>query len=98
MSNKLARFLAICALVVALAISSIPAMAQSFTTFVVPGAAATLPLSINPAGEITGWYYDGSAFHGFVRAGSGAITKFDPPGSRVTFVSSINPAGAVTGY
>jgi hypothetical protein len=53
---------------------------------------------INPAGAITGDYFDASgANHGFLRAKDGTITTFDPPGSTGTFVGGINPSGAITG-
>jgi len=44
----------------------------AFTTFDVPGAAAgqsMIPTSINPAGEITGWFTDVNGHQrGFVRS------------------------------
>jgi hypothetical protein len=43
---------------------------ETFTTIDVPGASATLPSAINPAGEIVGWYLDkndkNNAAHGFL--------------------------------
>ncbi len=84
------------------AISSVHA--QTITKFDVPGAIATFPTSINPAGVITGSYFDsGSIMHRFVRDASGAITSFDPPGSSfiptstISSPTSINPAGEITG-
>jgi len=82
----------------------------TITTFYAPGAgtsgfAGTFPFSINPAGTITGRYYDASfASHGFVRARDGAIITFDAPGavSGVEFQGTspfgVNPAGEITGY
>jgi hypothetical protein len=71
----------------------------TITTFDVPGAAGTRGNSINPAGEITGTYFDESfVTHGFLRARDGTFTTFDPPGSLTTTPSGINPAGAITGY
>jgi len=79
------------------AISSVHA--QTITSFDVPGAIATFPTSINPAGVITGSYFDsGSIMHRFVRDASGAFTSFDPPGSFSTDPTSINPAGEITGF
>ena len=45
------------------------AHAATITTFDGPGSISTLPRSINPAGAITGVYYDASgALHGFLRS------------------------------
>ena len=66
----------------------------TFTTFDPPDSAATFPQSINPAGAITGVYYDPSLVqHGFVRVPDGTFTSFDPPGLLTTTTSGINPAG-----
>jgi len=62
--------------------------------------------SINPAGAITGWYYDASwVGHGFLRAPHGKITTIDAPGAGAdpdstegTFITSINADGTVVGY
>jgi hypothetical protein len=71
---------------------------------VAPGAGTgrfqgTSPTSINPAGTITGYYYDANGVgHGFVRRSNGTATTFDVPGlTYYTAPASINPAGAVTG-
>src|SRR5439155_5548059 len=74
------------------------AQAQTITTFDVPGARATSPRSINPAGAITGLYSDIIGGHGFVRAPNGAFTTFDVPGAARTTAVSINPLGVVTGW
>ena len=72
-------------------------------TFDVPGAGTrssqgTVPMSINPAGTITGYYVDaGSIFHGFVRDKDGIITPFDA-GPNFTTPISINPSGEIAGY
>ncbi len=70
----------------------------SITIFDPPGSNATFPRSINPGGEITGYYYDATGQHGFVRAANGTITTFDAPGAgpNGTFPLSINPAGDIT--
>jgi len=78
------------------AISSVHA--QTITKFDVPGAIATFPTSINPAGVITGFYRGSGGVHGFVRDARGAFTSFDPPGSFSTDPTSINPAGEITGF
>ena len=69
-----------------------------FITFDVPGSFGIFPASINPAGEIAGFYFDlNFASHGFFREPHGTIIKFDVPNSNSTSLVSINPAGAITG-
>jgi hypothetical protein len=76
------------------------------TTFDAPGAGTgafqgtvTGEKSINPKGEIDGWYTDSNnAVHGFVRAVDGSITTIDGPQSVGTIAGGINPSGAITGY
>ncbi len=69
----------------------------------VPGAAGTEPLSINPAGEVAGDYWDTSGVnHGFLRSPYGRFTTFDARGAgngsgQGTGVSSNNAWGAITG-
>ncbi len=60
----------------------------TFTTFNVTGAGTsatqgTIPMSINTAGDITGFYVDANqTFHGFVRAANGTISApIDAPGA-----------------
>src|SRR6202521_2468226 len=80
---------------------SLPARAQksAFTTFDPPGPIVeTIPTSMNPSGAITGWYFDGNIFHGFLRSRQGAFTILDFPGATCTSGASINPAGTITGY
>jgi predicted membrane protein len=79
--------------------------AQAFTPFDVPGAGTgknqgTLPVSINSAGMITGFYYDANGLaHGFVRASDSTITSFDAPTSvKGTFAISINTGGQIVGF
>ncbi|MBV8672357.1 MAG: hypothetical protein JOZ33_02895, partial [Acidobacteriaceae bacterium] len=77
------------------------------TTFDVPGAEWTFALSnsINPAGEIAGYYEEAdNVFHGFLRARDGTFITFDVPGAGTGafqgtggFEVAINPAGAITG-
>jgi hypothetical protein len=60
----------------------------------------TTPISINPSGEIAGYYFDVNfRGHGFVRDKDGTITSFDVlgAGSNGTFPASINPRGEITG-
>ena len=68
-----------------------------------PGA-GTIPLSINPAGEVTGYYFDTDSFaHGFLRDAKGNVTDFDAPGAStacffgLTVAQGINAAGEITG-
>src|SRR6266567_8050559 len=74
--------------------------AQTITSFDVPGAVnGTLAFAINPAGAITGTYFDANFVpHGFLRAHNGSFTTFDAPGASITEATSINPAGAITGF
>ncbi len=54
---------------------------------------------INPAGAITGTYFDASGIgHGFLRSAKGIVASFDPPGSTYTIPQSINAGGAITGF
>src|SRR6266496_2806858 len=80
----------------------------SITTFDAPGAGTgpgqgTQPFAINPAGLITGFYFDASdVFHGFLRAPDGGITTFDVPGAGTgpgqgTRAANINPSEAIAG-
>jgi hypothetical protein len=74
----------------------------TITTFDVPAAVGlTGATGINPAGAITGFYFDAnSVSHGFLRARDGTITAFDPPGSIAPFGTepvAITPAGAIVG-
>ena len=71
----------------------------TITSFDVPGGeGATYPAAINPAGTIMGWYADGFAFHGFLRAHDGTFTTFDIPAGAIPLPDmGINPAGAITG-
>jgi hypothetical protein len=78
--------------------------AGTFTTFDAPGAGTasfqgTAAAAINPAGAITGQYFDANNVgHGFLRAPNGTFTTFDPPGSLNTYPRAINPEEAITGY
>jgi hypothetical protein len=76
----------------------------SLIKFNVPGGVGgTFPTSINPRGEITGYYLDASSgSRGFVRARDGTFTTFQAPGAgtgfgRGTLPLSINPTGEITG-
>ncbi len=83
-----------------LAIAAQPsAWGQTFTTFDPPGSQGTTPTSINPAGQITGNYFDANfTTHGFVRAADGTITSFEAPGaSHGTVPAFITPQGSIVG-
>src|SRR5207247_4237318 len=78
--------------------AEVSARAQSITRFDGPGSTFTQGLSINNAGAVTGAYFAGGTFHGFIRDARGTFTSFDVPGSTSTAAQSINNAGAVTGF
>jgi hypothetical protein len=70
------------------------------TTFQAPGAALTVPTTINDEGAVAGQYFvalGNNDTHGFVRSPEGTIISFDPPRSTRTNVSSINDFGILTG-
>ena len=97
MTAKLLSFvyyLAVCALLMCPFAS---AQGPTITSFDPPGSLQTVPLSINTAGSVTGYYSDGTAVHGFLRTSDGSITSFDGPGGTGTNPYSINAAGAITG-
>ena len=88
--------LALCTMGLSLSAS---AQKSAFITFDPPGSIVeTIPTSMNPSGAITGWYFDGNIFHGFLRSRQGAFTILDFPGATGTSGASINPAGTITGY
>lgn len=72
----------------------------TYTSFDAPGAVFTLPLCINPAGVIAGFYGDTSFVpHGFLRSRDGTITTFDAAAGSVQIQPlSINPAGVIVGF
>lgn len=63
----------------------------------VSGTTQTVPVWLNDAGQITGWYSNGNSVHGFLRNAGGRYTSFDPPGSDRTMPQSINIAGQISG-
>jgi hypothetical protein len=63
-TRRLVLCLPFCALALGMLAES--AHAATFTTFDPPGSVGAVPQSINTAGAITGSYYDGSKYHGFV--------------------------------
>jgi hypothetical protein len=91
-----------------LVIAAVPsAWGQAFTSFDPPNSGGTAPVSINPAGQIVGNYYDNikGIPHGFLRDPNGAIFTLDAPGASDcsqyypcgTSVSFITPQGLIVG-
>jgi hypothetical protein len=81
----------------------------TLTTFAPPGLVngafnGLPPLGINPAGAITGTYFDANgAGHGFLRTHDGTLTVFDVPGAGTccfhgTYPDGIDPVGDITGF
>jgi hypothetical protein len=79
----------------------------TLTSFDAPGAGTgaqlqqgTFAQSINAAGDIAGYYVDGSAGYGFLRTADGAISTFSAPAAvgQGTQAWSINAAGTIAGY
>jgi hypothetical protein len=66
----------------------------NFTAFSYPGAITTSAQGINNSGDIAGYYFDGTASHGFIMSG-GTFTSFDLPG--FYNVTGINDADRVVG-
>jgi uncharacterized membrane protein len=69
----------------------------TYTQYDVPGAEHTDVNGLNDAGDFTGFYYDGTAYTGFVNIG-GVLTTFEALGSNVTFPQAINNLGQAVGY
>ena len=61
---------------------------------------AHIPQSMNSGREITGYYFDVSGIHGFVRNTDNTFTTFDAPGMGFisTYPVSISQGGEITGY
>src|ERR1051325_8403215 len=75
----------------------------TFTTFNFPGAGYTQARYINPADEVVGFYFDGTAFaspeHGFLRNKDGDLTVIDFPGTNgSTMAAGINSEGDAVGF
>ena len=70
----------------------------SFTTFDVPGATYTTPMSINDSGQVAGEHSSGSHGlpYGFVYS-NGTFTTLDVPGATSSEARSINASGQVAG-
>ena len=56
--------------------------------------------SINPAGSVVGYFFDGSGNQGFLRTPDGIFTPINEPNSAnadYTYVNAINPSGTIIG-
>ena len=81
-----------------LASLTLPVFSQSITTFDVPGAQITTPVSITPGGVIVGSYEIGNTTHAFVRYPDGSTVTLDPPGVVTrSSAAAVNAAGQVMG-
>ena len=87
--------LALCTLGLSLSAS---AQKPTITTFDAPGSVETIPNDINDGGAITGFYFDGNIFRGFLRSHDGTITTFVFPGADATVGASVNRAGTIAGF
>lgn len=69
----------------------------SFTTINYPGATVTVPIGINAAGQISGYYENGPGSHGFLYNG-GTFTTIDVPFVAAnTSAAGINDSGLIVG-
>ena len=106
----LALCLAFCMLGLGLSVNAEQGEA-GIITFDVGGAGTgayqgTSPYGVNPAGAITGEFFDASGVApGYLRAPDGSITPFDAPGAgsvadsfHGTYPTSINPSGWISGF
>ena len=53
--------------------------------------------AINQRGDISGLYFDGLTFHGFLRQKNGTDVTIDPPGSVETDTAVVNNSGTIAG-
>ena len=74
-----------------------PAFAQKITTFDVPGAFLTNPVSIGSDGQIVGCYQIGITTHGFLRNTEGTFVSLDPPGATFSYARAVSDTGQVLG-
>jgi hypothetical protein len=74
----------------------------TFTSFdPAPGIFYSVPDgSIDPAGSVVGYFFDGLGYQGFLRTPDGTITITNEPNSaqESTWVIAINPSGKIIGY
>jgi hypothetical protein len=69
-----------------------------YRTFVPPGAVSAGATAANSAGEVVGWYSDGSSVHGFLRDANENFTTLDYPGALSTYLTGISDTGVIAGY
>jgi hypothetical protein len=83
-----------------MAVASVRAENPAITSFDAPGGAhGTYAVSINVAGEVTGYFFDANyGEHGFVRDRRGSITTFDGPNATATVAQGINAEGEIVGF
>src|SRR5262249_23723134 len=68
------------------------------TNISIPGAMSVGAEAVNGAGEIVGYYVDGTSHvHGFLD-NHGVITTVDVPGATATDVQGISASGVISGY
>ena len=69
-----------------------------FTAIEFPGATGgTVATGINAAGQVVGFYLNGSGPHGFSRAADGTFKSIDLPGAIDSSARGINNRGDITG-
>jgi probable HAF family extracellular repeat protein len=68
----------------------------AFTTLDVPGASSTVARGINDAGQVVGFFSDGSGTHGFLLDAQG-FTPIDVRGASSTEGRGINTDGQIVG-
>jgi hypothetical protein len=61
------------------------------------GSQLTQPLGLNNNGDVAGYFYDGTTYHGFLRTADGTITTIDPPGYTRSEAEGINNEGVIVG-
>jgi YVTN family beta-propeller protein len=87
----------LCRLLFLAVMSALPATAQQFLSFDVPGATQTIPQTINNLGQIVGCYVDdGGVQHGF-ELNAGVYSTIDYPNATATCLDSINDNGEIGG-
>jgi uncharacterized membrane protein len=85
------------ALFLAILLTSTLALAQgTYTQFDVPGAVQTMAFGVNTQGDISGLYFDGFKYHGFLLR-DGTYTTIDYPGASGTYAYGINDLDQVVG-
>jgi hypothetical protein len=101
LTRSAARLTSVATAIACLSVWAASADAKAtYIAFDVPGAAGTVPYSINNKGVVTGWSLDASHVpHGFVRSVDGTVTTFDAPGAvDGTLPMAIDERGTITGY